>query len=59
MQQWEYRFAEYSTAQFLHKERMLDEMNEWGRDGWELVCAGEEVPALFIFKRQKNDGAQD
>jgi hypothetical protein len=42
---WEYTVAHYGSC----GDDLESHLNEWGKDGWELVSAEEQ---RFIFKRQ-------
>jgi hypothetical protein len=58
--QWEYHVSYLDTSATIH-----DELDGWGREGWELVAVTPhesqttESVLLAIFKRPKKEGASE
>ena len=56
---WEYKIVYWVSYQ---KDDLEDEMNKWGRDGWELTGIVEgfanahQREGYAIFKRQRPEG---
>ncbi|MCR8657383.1 DUF4177 domain-containing protein [Paenibacillus endoradicis] len=64
MEQWEYKTLKLSTGGFfggkVDEEELEDELNRFGRDGWELASSfdtsqaqGASREIIIMFKRRK------
>lgn len=56
IQQWEYQVANWKWKPGWGATKFEDKLNEFGKDGWELVSVewwGGEVSATVVLKRPK------
>jgi hypothetical protein len=52
MQVWEYMMTDFNLV----PSTLVDQLNELGSQGWELLCVNEDPEgafAIFYFKRPK------
>lgn len=54
--QWEYKILDGSLSSYETREK---EINELGKNGWELIGVDPTHPTEFLFKRGKKDLATD
>lgn len=55
MERWEYSVLSITSAHWEQPLTVADELNEYGKTGWELVSLSDEVVRGFhraVFKRR-------